>query len=228
MKMEEQTKIIQTSGLAEQLGIATEDSKYGMTEELDTAVQKAAILLAEHYKTTVCTRFNINRKSGGAYLIDPVALGAAVIPDSSIGISIRLANTRIQSMSMLEFARLPEDQFRELTNTYDTLEFTSVIDIRYTKNQVPPQSPDILLGTEYKKYPTLQEAADHLFANCKGFKTPVRDQNHSSLAGKISKAKTQAKTRPKREHTIPGNDSKELPPDNSSEKIHFYVTKPSR
>ena len=68
----------------------------GSSNELDTVVMQEAEFLRDHYHINVTIRFNSNRLSGGAWLIDSNKDGIG--SNSSIGLGASLVNSRMRTI----------------------------------------------------------------------------------------------------------------------------------
>ena len=140
----------------------------GLTKELDAQVVKAAKLLEDHYGMDVVIRFNTNRMRGGAWIKDSDK--ETFDSNCSIGLSVDLYNSRLRSISADEYVSLSNKERNELRNNPDTIGYETGIKLDKTENSVSIDSKDISGNYEWRRFDSLEAAADYLFAHVKGLK----------------------------------------------------------
>ncbi len=167
----EKPSISRENGIAVD-GYIVGGGRRGLTDELDSIVEKEAELLREHFGTDVTIRFNSDRMSGGAFLVD--SKDNSIGSNCSIGLGAKLINSKFKSMTIEEKIRLSHDELRELLEHPDMLCFDTIIDLGKTINSVSTNSKDILLGSEYRSFNTLEDATEYLFSHVTGLKTELQ------------------------------------------------------
>ena len=162
-------KISRSTGVIVPSGHIVGGGYRGLTEELDKIVSQEAELLRAHFGMDVTIRFNSDRLSGGAWIVD-----------SSID-------------------DLPSWEHEKLRRAPDTMYFTTAINLEKTNHTVPEDSKRILLGTEYGNFDTLEAAASYLFSHVMGLKEQKHtlDTQIQAATNQISKTVTHADTIPK-------------------------------
>lgn len=145
----------------------------GYTKELDDIVQKEAEVLRSHYGVDVTIRFNSDRLSGGAWLVDSVK--DTIGSNSSIGLGAKLVNSKLASMSLDDLLDLPHHEHYRLRHEPDTIIFTTAIDTDKTVHSVSPDSKRMLFSTEYCDFKSFEEARDYLFSHAFGLKEKAKE-----------------------------------------------------
>lgn len=140
----------------------------GFTRELDSIVVQEAEFLRDHYGVDVTIRYNSDRMSGGAWLIDSEK--DSIGSNSSIGLGARLVNSRLRAMLLEDKIRLSTEEFRRLCREADTIVFSTHIDLKKAEHCVPLDSKHILLGSEYRDFTSLDEAISYLKTHAFGLK----------------------------------------------------------
>lgn len=135
----------------------------GFIQELDIIVMQEAEFLRDHYHANITIRYNSNRLSGGAWLIDSPE--DSIGSNCSIGLGASLFNSKLCAMTLEARLNLPLEQFRKMTYEPDSVHYTTCINLEKTENNVPPDSRYILLGTEYREFDTLEEAKAYLISH---------------------------------------------------------------
>lgn len=140
----------------------------GFSSELDIIVMQEAEFLRDHYGVNVTIRYNSDRMSGGAWLIDSEEdnIGS----NSSIGLGARLVSSRLRAMSLEDKMRLSAEEYRRLCREADTIIFSTHIDLKKSEHCVPLDSKHILLDSEYRDFTALDEAITYLKAHAFGLK----------------------------------------------------------
>ena len=95
----------------------------GCSNELDTVVMRDAEFLRDHYHINVTIRFNSNRLSGGAWLIDSKKDGIG--SNSSIGLGASLVNSRLRAILLEEKMKMSSEEFRRLCRETDSMMFST-------------------------------------------------------------------------------------------------------
>lgn len=188
-QMEEQNpSISRSTGVAVNGGYVVGGGFRGLTDELDSIVKQEAQILYNRFNTDIVIRFNSDRMSGGAWLVDSTedTLGS----NCNIGLCAKLYNSQIKSMDPMEFLSLPFGERDRLVNTPDSLGFETAINLKNTEHSISPDSPHIVLDSEYRDFNTLEDAVEYLFAHVKGIKNMTQKP---SLATVISQAAARAK-----------------------------------
>lgn len=141
----------------------------GISDELDCIVVQEAEFLRDHFHSDVTIRYNSDRLSGGAWLVDaPLdAFGG----NSSIGLGASLINRRLRDMSQEEIMNLSLSQLRQMRYEADSILFSTCIALKKTEHSVPPDSKYILLDSEYRDFDTLDEAVAYLVSHVSGLKS---------------------------------------------------------
>lgn len=127
----------------------------GKTKELDDVVAREAELLHKHYNKDVEIRFNSDRESGGAWIKDGKE-------NCSIGLSARLSNSILFNMTADERCALDYKQLKQMIDNPDIIVYETGISLKNTNNNVKSDSKDILLGSEFKDFSSLEEAYNYL------------------------------------------------------------------
>ena len=140
----------------------------GSSSELDRIVMREAEFLRDHYSANVTIRYNSNRMSGGAWLIDSEV--DCIGSNSSIGLGAKLVNSRLRAMSRDDKMMLSAEEFRRLCRETDTIIFTTHIDLKKAEHCVPLDSKHILLDSEYRDFTSLDEAINYLKTHAFGLK----------------------------------------------------------
>ena len=139
----------------------------GCSNELDTVVMREAEFLRDHYHINVTIRFNSNRLSGGAWLIDSKKDGIG--SNSSIGLGASLVNSRLRAILLEEKMKMSSEEFRRLCRETDSMMFSTHIDLKKAEHCVPADSKYILLDSEHRDF-TLDEAICYLKTHAFGLK----------------------------------------------------------
>ena len=129
----------------------------GCSNELDTVVMQEAEFLRDHYHINVTIRFNSNRLSGGAWLIDSKKDG--------IG-----SNSRLRAILLEEKMKMSSEEFRRLCRETDSMVFSTHIDLKKAEHCVPADSKYILLDSEHRDFTSLDEAICYLKTHAFGLK----------------------------------------------------------
>ena len=186
MSSDKETKgrILRSRGVVVDGGYVVGGGHSGLTDKLDAVVLREAEILRAHFGTDVTIRFNSDRLSGGAWLVDSAEdkLGS----NCSIGLCARLYNSRIKSMTTQEAMALPHNEFIQLINNPDSLCYETAINLKNTKHSVSPDSPHILLDSEYRDFDTLEAAAEYLFAHVVGLKNPPQRAALDEVISQVS------------------------------------------
>lgn len=141
---------------------------------IDSIVEEEAKILRDHYGSPVTIRFNSDMRSGGAWLLEPVR-GTIFLSSSSIGLGVVLSNSKLTAMSLEEQLSMPNAEYAALSREYDTIRYTTAIDVRKTENTVPADSKNTSpYGLNYMVFDTLQEAVDYLFSHAQGLRKEKR------------------------------------------------------
>ena len=107
-------------------------------------------------------RFNSNRESGGAWIIDGK-------DNCSIGLSAFLMNSKIYNMSSEEKIKLNNNKYKILSKNKDMIIFRTGVDYYNTYNTLSDK--DIYYTrTIYKDFLNLKSAVDYLKQNVSGLK----------------------------------------------------------
>lgn len=140
----------------------------GITELLDKTVQKEAAILRDHFHQDVTIRFNSNRRSGGAWLVDSQEdhIGC----NDSIGLSASLYNSKLKGLDGIGILQFSGAEIKELLRHPDGIQFGTAINIKKTVNSVDVGSSYMLLDTEHRTFQTLDEAVSYLFAHVSGLR----------------------------------------------------------
>ena len=140
----------------------------GCSNELDTVVMREAEFLRDHYHINVTIRFNSNRLSGGAWLIDSKKDGIG--SNSSIGLGASLVNSRLCAILLEEKMKMSSEEFRRLCRETDSMVFSTHIDLKKAEHCVPADSKYILLDSEHRDFTSLDEAICYLKTHAFGLK----------------------------------------------------------
>lgn len=170
MSTKETGQITRSPGVVVHPGYVVGGGLRGFTKELDEAVEKAAEALRDHFGMDVTIRFNSNRMSGGAWLVDSDR--NTISSNSSIGLSAALVNSKLRAMSCTEAFNLPKEDYDRMAHEPDTVVYTTAIDLTKTVHSVSPDSKHILINTEYRDFNSLTEASEYLFSHVVGLKHP--------------------------------------------------------
>ncbi len=198
---EENHTITRSSGIPTGLGYIVGGGYKGFSQALDDAVKHEAELLRKHYKADVTIRFNSDRLSGGAWLVD--AVDQPLFANSSIGLGAQLVNRKLFAMSIDQKFALPHHEFEDLRRNPDMLQFTTAIDLEKTHHTVSPDSKHILQNREYRIFPTLNEAVAYLFAHVASLREEYKRKE--PLESRIQAASE------KSDHKAPTKDTPHLP-----------------
>lgn len=169
------SKISREDGIVVDGGYIVGGGRRGLTEELDSIVEKEAELLREHFGTDVTIRFNSDRRSGGAYLVD--SKENSIGSNCSIGLGAKLINSKFKSMTTEEIIHLSHNELLELLEHPDMLCFDTVIDLEKTIHSVSRDSKHILSSSEYRDFNTLEDATEYLFSHVTGLKPEFLQQS---------------------------------------------------
>lgn len=163
-----QKSISRSPGFAVQ-GYIVGGGQRGFSDELDRIVVQEAEFLREHFHSDVTIRYNSDRLSGGAWLVDAPLddFGA----NSSIGLGASLVNRKLRDMPQEEIMNLSFSQLRQMCYEADSIRFSTCIALKKTEHSVPPDSKYILLDSEYRDFDTLEEAVAYLVGHVSGLKT---------------------------------------------------------
>lgn len=168
MKKDSNThSISRSSGIIVQ-GFIVGGGQRGLSEELDRIVMQEAKFLREHFHSDVTIRYNSDRLSGGAWLVDaPVD---TLVTNSSIGLGVSLVNRKLRDMLLEDTMKLSLSQLQQIRHEADEICFSTCIDLKKTNHSVPPESKHILLDSEYRDFDTLDEAIAYLISHVSGLK----------------------------------------------------------
>ena len=188
-KDEASPTITRSPGVLTGYGYIVGGGMEGCTKALDDCVKQAAELLREHYGLDVTIRFNSNRMSGGAWVVDSKV--DSIGSNSSIGLGAGLFNSELQAMPQIEKLNLSQCEFDKLFRSPDSLNFNTYIDLRKTEHQVPEDSKyiDMFRTYEYRTFSTLEEASSYLFTHVIGLCR--QEVTKDSLVSKIVAADQQ-------------------------------------
>ena len=179
-----QGTIYRSCGVMVDGGYIVGGGQQGLTDELNVIVLKEAEILRDHFKIDVTIRFNSDRMSGGAWLVDSEE--DRVGSNCSIGLGARLYNSRIKEMTSEEVLKLSRDELLDLVDHPDSLCFETAINLKTTDHTVAADSKHILVDSEFRDFNTLEEATEYLFSHVKGLRNTLKKTN--SLADVISAA----------------------------------------
>lgn len=150
------------AGIPTGLGFLVGGGYYGKTKELDDVVQREAEILQELYGMDIQIRFNSNRESGGAWVIDGRE-------NSSIGLSASLRNSKLFHMSCEEILEMSEDEFWALSVETDVIVYETYVDYYNTNNTL--DETDIRFGKAICcDFADLNSAINYLQKNVSGLK----------------------------------------------------------
>lgn len=166
-KNDTQKNISRSPGFAVQ-GYVVGGGQRGLSDELDRIVVQEAEFLRDHFHSDVTIRYNSDRLSGGAWLVD--APLDAFDGNSSIGLGASLINRRLRDMSQEEITDLSLSQLRQMRYEADSILFSTCIALKKTEHSVPLDSKYILLDSEYRDFDTLDEAIAYLVGHVSGLK----------------------------------------------------------
>lgn len=162
-----QKTISRSSGIIVR-GFVVGGGQRGFSEELDRIVMQEAEFLRDHFHSNVTIRYNSDRLSGGAWLVDaPVDTFGA---NSSIGLGASLVNRKLRDMLLEETMKLSLRQLQQMRYEADEIRFSTCIDLKKTNHSVPSDSKYILLNSEYRDFVTLDEAIAYLVGHVSGLK----------------------------------------------------------
>lgn len=137
----------------------------GKTEQLDEIVKKEAEILEDLYGLDVEIRFNSDRESGGAWVVDGKS-------NCSIGLSAALGNSKLFNMTSEEKVKLSYDDYMELAENKDIIVFETMVDYYNTINKLC--EADIYYKRDiYKDFLDLESAAEYLKNNVEGLKEHI-------------------------------------------------------
>lgn len=149
IKENKMAKIERCYGISTGTGYLVGAGGTGKTEELDNLVQAAAEKLCELFNVDITIRFNTNRKSGGAFVVDNET-------SSKIGITAGLRNSELQKMSREERINLTEEELDKYLEQKDCI----VISTCLAKDFLKEESPFICLDSEFRDVNSLEEAVE--------------------------------------------------------------------
>lgn len=175
----EPASITRSPGIVVSSGYIVGGGQRGYTQELDDIVQKEAEELRNHYGVDVTIRFNSDRLSGGAWLVD--SSKDTIGSNSSIGLGAKLVNSKLASMSLDELLDLPHHEHYRLRHDPDTIIFTTAIDTDKTLHCVSSESKRMLFSTEYCDFKSFEEARDYLFSHAFGLKEKAKESLDSRI-----------------------------------------------
>lgn len=155
--------ITRCAGISTGMGFLVGDGYSGKSKELDDIVKKEAEILQELYHKDVEIRFNHDRESGGAWVVDGKL-------NCSIGLCAAMGNKTLFYMPHDEKAKMPLDEYVRLAENHDMIIFQSNVDIKNTINscnesEVYPTSTSV-----FKDFDTLEAAVNYLRDNVKGLR----------------------------------------------------------
>lgn len=186
--MDSKNKIHRSTGIPAGFGYVVGGGYSGLTKELDDIVAKEAELLRDHFNADVTIRFNSDRLSGGAWLVD--SDGDSLFGNDSIGLGAKLVNSKLRDMSVHEVLNMSRSEYYRLTHEPDTVIYDTAINLTKTDHSVPPDSKYIILDSEFQSFNSLEEAAEYLFTHVIGLKEHMKSK--SSLAAQINSASSRA------------------------------------
>ena len=134
-------------GISTGLGYLVGAGGSGFTEELDQIVEEAAHKLYEMYGVKITIRFNTDRKSGGASVLD------GKLTDN-VGITAALHNSKLLKMSNEEKMRLTDDKWEAYRRDLDTIVISTCLSADFLK----APSPYVCLNKEFRDVDNLEEA----------------------------------------------------------------------
>lgn len=138
-------------------GLAYGAGYRGLTPELDVTVERAAELLAGAFRRDIEIRFNTDRRSGGAWLIDNKN-------NTNVGLTVGLKPVRPEGLTDEEWWDMPIEEWRALPTVIQVATFVNKDRLRdpATANQGNPDR-------RYASYEhaTLEDGLAHLLANVK-------------------------------------------------------------
>ena len=140
----------------------------GLNQMLDDLIVKEAAFLRDHFNADVTIRFNSDRLSGGAWLVDSPE--ESLFSNSSIGLGASLYNSKLRNMQFEERMNLAHSQVRQLIQKPDSISFSTHIDLQKAEHSVDPDSKYILLNTEHRDFDSLEEAVIYLTDHVSGLK----------------------------------------------------------
>ena len=128
---------------------------------------REAEFLRDYYHINVTIRFNSNRLSGGAWLIDSKKDGIG--SNSSIGLGASLVNSRLRAILLEEKMKMSSEEFRRLCRETDSMMFSTHIDLKKAEHCVPADS-NIFFWIQTPDFTSLDEAICYLKTHAFGLK----------------------------------------------------------
>lgn len=138
---------------------------YGKTNELDDIVKKEAEILQGLYGLDVQIRFNSDRESGGAWVIDGKS-------NCSIGLSASLRNSKLFNMTSEEKSKLSYDDYMELAEDKDIIVIKTSVDYYNTINKFCENDIHYKRAI-YKDFLDMESAVNYLKENVSGLKENI-------------------------------------------------------
>ena len=150
-------------GISTGTGYLVGNGYSGKTKELDDIVKKEAEILQEMYGLDVQIRFNSNRESGGAWVIDGK-------DNCSIGLSASLRNSKIFYMTKEEMNALSLEELENLFNEEkDIIVYEIFVNYHNTINKL--KESDICYGgSMWHDFENMDDAVRYLKENISGLK----------------------------------------------------------
>ena len=153
------------AGISTGTGYLVGGGYYGTTNELDDIVKKEAEILQDLYGLDVQIRFNSDRESGGAWVIDGKS-------NCSIGLSAFMRNSKLFNATSEEKAKLSYEDYMELAEDKDIIVFETSVDYYNTYNTL--SEDDIYYKRAiYKDFLDLESAVEYLKQNVSGLKEHI-------------------------------------------------------
>lgn len=144
-------KIIRSSGMSSGDGRMVGSGYIGLTQELDQMACQAAELLRNLFDTEVTIRFNVNRMSGGAYLVDG---RKGMDRDCSIGINVTLCDAEPAETLLRKQGVFDSKERTELKEGHESIQISTCLRSDFLKEE----SPYILGDTEFRNVSSLEAA----------------------------------------------------------------------
>lgn len=151
------------AGISTGTGYLVGNGYSGKTEELDNIVKKEAEILQEMYGLDIQIRFNSNRESGGAWVIDGK-------DNCSIGLTAALCNSKLFYMSKEEMETLSFEELEQFLNEEnDIIVYGIYVNYHNTINKL--KESDICHESSiWKDFESMDNAVKYLKENVSGLK----------------------------------------------------------
>lgn len=155
--------ITRSCGISTGTGYLVGDGYSGTSRIIDNIVKKEAGLLQKMYRKDVQIRFNHNRESGGAWVIDGNL-------NCSIGLGVSTRNRELFNMSREKIKKMPLDKYAKLAEVHNMIVYEVSVDINSTINQCDRTEAYPTSTMIFKDFTSLREAVCYLINNVKGLR----------------------------------------------------------